>query len=143
MAHFAKVENGIVNQIIVAEQDFIDSGLVGDPKLWIQTSYNTYGNVHYGQDGQPDGGIALRGNYAGIGYIYDAENDVFYSTQPFPSWSLDTSTWLWNPPITYPDDGGNYYWDEASTSWALRSTISEEQQNAQQIAQEVLNGTSS
>jgi hypothetical protein len=78
MSHFAQVdENDVVVQVIVAEQDFIDSGLVGDPASWIQTSYNTRNGIHYGPDGEPDGGIALRGNYASIGYKYDRVNDVF------------------------------------------------------------------
>ena len=115
MAHFAKVENGKVVQVIVAEQDFIDSGVVGHG--WVQTSYNTKGNVHYGQDGQPDGGIALRGNYAGIGYTYDEANDVFYAPQPFPSWILNNQTWLWEAPVPYPNDGKLYRWDEDTTSW--------------------------
>lgn len=115
MAHFAKVENGKVVQVIVAEQDFIDSGVVGHG--WVQTSYNTKGNVHYGQDGQPDGGIALRGNYAGIGYTYDEANDVFYAPQPFPSWILNNQTWLWEAPVPYPNDDKLYRWDEETTSW--------------------------
>lgn len=115
MSHFAKVENGKVVQVIVAEQDFIDSGVVGHG--WVQTSYNTRGNVHYGQDGKPDGGIALRGNYAGIGYTYDETNDVFYAPQPFPSWTLNHQTWLWEAPVPYPDDGKLYRWDEDTTSW--------------------------
>ena len=79
MSHYAKVNNGIVVSVIVAEADFFTNGHFVDtsPGTWIQTSYNTRGGVHYGQDGQPDGGVALRGNYAGIGYIYDATNDVF------------------------------------------------------------------
>lgn len=115
MSHFAKVENGKVVQVIVAEQDFIDSGVVGHG--WVQTSYNTRGNVHYGQDGQPDGGVALRGNYAGIGYTYDEANDVFYAPQPFPSWTLNNQTWLWEAPVPYPNDGKLYRWDEETTSW--------------------------
>lgn len=115
MAHFAKVENGKVVQVIVAEQDVIDSGIFGHG--WVQTSYNTRGNVHYGQDGQPDGGVALRGNYAGIGYTYDEANDVFYAPQPFPSWTLNNQTWLWEAPVPYPNDGKLYRWDEATTSW--------------------------
>ena len=97
MAHFAKVENGIVTQVIVAEQDFIDSGAVGSPSQWVQTSYNTRGGVHYGQDGNPDGGVALRGNYAGVGYTYDSAHDVFYAPQPTSpgDWVLNTTTWLW------------------------------------------------
>ena len=115
MSHFAKVENGKVVQVIVAEQDFIDSGVVGHG--WVQTSYNTRGNVHYGQDGKPDGGVALRGNYAGIGYTYDESNDVFYAPQPFPSWTLNNQTWIWEAPVPYPDDGKLYRWDEETTSW--------------------------
>jgi len=119
MSHFAHVQNGIVDQVIVAEQDFINSGAVGPANEWVQTSYNTRGNVHYGQDGQPDGGVALRGNYAGVGYTYDSQNDVFYAPQPFPSWTLNQSTWLWEPPVPYPTDGKFYTWDEATTSWVV------------------------
>ena len=110
MSHFAKVENGIVTQVIVAEQDFIDTGAVGHG--WIQTSYNTLGNQH--PEGRP-----LRGNYAGIGYTYDHVNDVFYAPQPFPSWTLDQTTWTWNAPVVYPTDGQLYVWDEATVGWKL------------------------
>ena len=111
MAHFAKVESGIVTEVIVAEQNFIDTHTEG---TWIQTSYNTKGNKHYaiGDYDTPDGGTALRGNYAGIGYTYDAGNDVFYAPKPYTSWTLSNSTWLWNAPITEPDDGKYYEWDE-------------------------------
>ena len=108
MAHFAKIEDGIVTNVIVAEQSFVNK----QDGTWIQTSYNTYGNVHYGQDGEPDGGVALRGNYAGIGYTYDTNNDVFYLPQPYESWTLDETTWQWISPIAYPDDGNMYSWDE-------------------------------
>ena len=117
MSHFAKVIDGKVTQVIVAEQEFINSGYVGEPTDWVQTSYNTRGNVHYGQDNQPDGGIALRGNYAGIGYTYDAVNDVFYAPQTYPSWILNTTTWTWEAPVPYPNDGKLYVWDEDTTSW--------------------------
>jgi hypothetical protein len=117
MAHYAKVENGIVTQVIVAEQEFINSGYVGEPTDWVQTSYNTRGNLHYGQDGQPDGGIALRGNYAGIGYTYDATNDVFYAPQPYPSWILNNTTWIWEAPSPMPTDGKIYKWDEPTLGW--------------------------
>lgn len=117
MAHFAQVENGIVTQVIVADQSVIDSGLFGTG--WIQTSYNTRGGVHYGQDGQPDGGVALRANYAGIGYTYDEVNDVFYAAQPYPSWTIEAPTWIWQPPVPYPEDGNMYYWDEETQSWVL------------------------
>ena len=85
----------------------------------MQTSYNTRGGVHYGADGQPDGGVALRGNYAGIGYTYDPANDVFYAPQPYLSWTLDQMTWLWNAPVAHPEDGKFYAWDEPTVSWKL------------------------
>jgi hypothetical protein len=122
VGHFAKVENGIVTQVIVAEQDFINTGLVGEPNTWIQTSYNTKANVHYGQDGQPDGGIALRGNYAGIGYTYDSANDVFYIPKPYGSWHISSNTWTWKAPVDYPNDENQYNWDEANTQWVLITT---------------------
>jgi len=115
MSHFAKIENGIVTQVIVAEKDVIDSGVFGNG--WIQTSYNTRGGIHYGQDGQPDGGNALRANYAGIGYTYDATNDVFYEPQPYPSWNISTPTWIWQAPIPYPNDENRYEWNEETISW--------------------------
>tara|TARA_R110000796_G_scaffold173739_1_gene290715 strand:+ start:71 stop:442 length:372 start_codon:yes stop_codon:yes gene_type:complete len=108
MAHFAKIEDGIVITVIVAEQEVADTY----DGTWVQTSYNTKGNVHYGQDGEADDGVALRGNYAGIGHTYDSDNDVFYRPQPWTSWILDTDTWLWKSPITCPDDGKDYTWYE-------------------------------
>lgn len=117
MGHYAKVLNGKVTSVIVAEPEFFDTFVDTSPGEWIQTSYNTRGNVHYGPDGQPDGGVPLRANYAGIGYIYDRENDVFYPTQYYPSWTLNKSTWLWEAPIPYPNDGKSYDWDEQTKSW--------------------------
>ena len=118
MSHFAKVENGIVTSVIVAEQDFINSGAVGDPAAWVQTSYNTRGGVHYGQDGQPDGGVALRKNYAGIGYVYDAGRDAFYAQKPYNSWVLNESTCYWEAPTPMPtEEGKRYNWNEETTSW--------------------------
>lgn len=91
MSHFAKVENGIVTQVIVAEIDFIATGALGDPAAWIQTSYNTIANSH-------PNGTPLRGNYAGVGYTYDPTNDVFVAPQPSADHILDTDTWTWwNP----------------------------------------------
>ena len=110
MSHFAKIEDGIVTQVIVAEQEFIDEW--HSDETWVQTSYNTRNGIHYGQDGEPDGGIALRYNYAGIDYIYDEDNDVFYPPQPYASWTLDETVWQWVCPLTYPDDGKDYYWNE-------------------------------
>ena len=118
MGHFAKVVDGKVVQVIVAEPDFFDTFVDSSPGQWIQTSYNTRGNVHYAPDSnEPDGGVALRGNYAGIGYTYDNVNDVFYPSKPFNSWLLSTETWLWEPPIPLPDDGKPHRWDEDSLSW--------------------------
>jgi hypothetical protein len=119
MSHFARVQNGVVIAINVAEREVLDTGLWGDPAEWIQTSYNTHGGVHYGQDGEPDGGVALRGNYAGIGYIYDAENDVFYAPQPYPSWTISSPTWTWTAPVAYPEDGKLYTWNEDNKTWDL------------------------
>lgn len=98
MSHFAKVYDGKVVQVIVAGPEFFDTFVDSSPGEWIQTSYNTRGNVHYGADGEPDGGQTLRGNFAGIGYTYDPANDVFYPPQPNPEWILNTSTWLWEAP---------------------------------------------
>ena len=117
MSHYAKVLNGKVVQVIVAEQEFFNTFVDTSPGNWIQTSYNTRGNVHYGSNGQPDGGIALRANYAGIDYTYDATNDVFYAPQPYPSWTLNEESWLWQPPTPYPTDNKNYYWNESTLSW--------------------------
>jgi len=119
MPHYAKVCDGKVQQVIVAGPEFFDTFVDSSPGAWIQTSYNTRGGVHYGADGQPDGGVALRGNYAGIGYTYDQANDVFYAPQPFQSWALNNTTWLWEPPVAYPDDGKMYRWDEATVGWKL------------------------
>lgn len=127
MPYFAKVPTitdgkGIVEEVIRAEQDFIDTGLVGDPFNWIETSYNTRGGVYYipnTNTPDPDQSKALRANYAGIGYTYDSINNVFYAPQPYPSWTIGPPTWIWQPPVPYPDDGKIYYWDEATQSWVL------------------------
>lgn len=107
MAHYAKIENDTVVEIIVAEADFI-STLEGE---WIQTSYNTIGNKHI------NGGEPLRGNYASIGCVYDRQNDVFYSQKPFNSWSLNTDTWTWEPPVEKPDNLIPMRWDEELLMW--------------------------
>ena len=108
MSHFAKVENGIVTQVIVAEQDVIDSGLFGTG--WVQTSYNTSGGQH--PEGRP-----MRKNYAGIGYTYDVSRDAFIAPKPYASWTLDTETYVWNAPTPMPTDGKRYEWDEATLAW--------------------------
>jgi hypothetical protein len=109
MSHFAQVKDSIVQQVIVAEQNFINT--LPDAADWIQTSYNTRANQHR------LGGTALRGNYAGIGYTYDVVNDVFYTPKPYPSWVLNTTTWTWEAPVAYPDDNESYTWDESTQSW--------------------------
>lgn len=111
MSHFAKVENGIVTEVLVIEQDVIDTGMFGDPSLFVQTSYNTRGGEH--PEGRP-----LRKNYAGIGFTYDAERDAFIPPQPFASWTLNEDTCLWVPPVPYPSDGKRYYWNEELLEWS-------------------------
>lgn len=102
MSHFAKINNNnIVEEVIVAEQDFINSGAVGDSFLWIQTSYN--GN--------------FRKNFAGTGFTYDKTRDAFIPAQPYPSWTLDEDTCLWECPVAYPDDGKEYEWNETDQQW--------------------------
>ena len=113
MSHFAKVENGIVTQVIVAEQDFINSGAVGEPSLWIQTSYNTRGGVH------ANGGTPLRKNYAGIGYTYDATRDAFIPPKPADNATLNEDTCLWDAPVARPEDGKLYTWNEETVTWDL------------------------
>lgn len=112
MSHFAEIDDdGIVLRVIVAEQDFIDSGLVGDSSNWIQTSYNTRGGVHI------LGGTPLRKNYAGIGYTYDEERDAFIPPKPYPSWVFGAGTCTWKSPVPYPSDGKTYVWDESAINW--------------------------
>jgi hypothetical protein len=110
MAHFAKVLDGVVQQVIVADEDFFKSFVDYSPGKWIQTSYNTKGGVHLG------GGVPLRKNFAGVGYIYDAAKDAFIPPKPYPSWILNEQTCLWDAPIEYPKDGKTYKWVE-STGW--------------------------
>lgn len=115
MSYFAKIEQGIVTEVISAEQDFIDT-LKGQ---WVQTSYNTRNGIHYDQDGNPDGGIALRYRYAGIGYVYDEINDVFYTQKPYQSWSLNQTNWTWKAPTPRPNDDKFYNWNESTLNWDL------------------------
>lgn len=122
MAHYAKVQNGTVSQVIVAEADFFDTFVDSSPGQWIQTSYNTRGGVHYEPNTNTpsdDQTRALRKNYAGIGYTYDATRDAFIPPQPFASWILNETSCLWEAPVAYPDDGNMYTWDEDTTNWIL------------------------
>lgn len=112
MSHFAIIdENNIVIQVQVIEQDAINTGLFGDASKFIQTSYNTYGGVH------TSGGTPFRKNYAGVGYSYDAARDAFIPPKPFPSWTLNESTCLWDAPTPMPTDGKHYRWDEPTLAW--------------------------
>jgi hypothetical protein len=113
MAHFANIdENNIVINVIVVEQDYVDTGKLGDPSKWIQTSYNTAGGVH------KLGETPLRKNYAGVGYTYDETRDAFIPPQPYPSWTLVEQTCHWESPVEYPPMTGQiYHWDESSLSW--------------------------
>ena len=111
MAHYAKVENTLVTQVIVADASFFDTFVDSSTGEWIQTSYNTRGGVH------SDGGTPLRKNYAGVGDTYDATRDAFIPPQPYPSWTLVEDTCQWTAPTAYPDDGKDYGWDEDTTAW--------------------------
>ena len=121
MAHFAEVDgsNTVIRVLVVPDeqehrgQEYMadDLGLGG---TWTQTSYWTKGNVHYGENGEPDGGTALHMNYAGIGYTWDGTG--FASPRPYSSWSLD-GNYVWQPPTPMPDDGPLYGWDEDTLSW--------------------------
>ena len=107
MAHFAKVVNGIVEQVIVSEKDFINSGTVGDEFLWIQTSYNS----------------SFRKNFAQVGGTYNRELDAFISIKPYASWTLNETTYQWESPVSYPDDETNMYtWNESETNWEITDT---------------------
>ena len=122
MSHYAQLdENNVVVFVIHAksndkEDEFTES--TGD--VYRQTSYNTRGGVHY-TDGEPsaDQSKAFRGTYAGIGFYYDKDLDIFYPPQPYASWTLNAQTASWEPPVEYPEDGNQYVWDEETTSWEL------------------------
>lgn len=122
MAHFAKVTDGKVTQVIVAEPEFFETFVDTSPGQWIQTSYNTRGGVHINPEtNEPseDQTKALRKNYAGIGFSYDALLDAFIPPKPFASWILNEETCLWESLVAYPTDGERYIWDEATTNWIL------------------------
>lgn len=112
MSHFAQINtDNVVIQVIVAEQDFIDTGILGDPAFWIQTSYNTKEGVH------TLGGTPLRKNYAGIGYTYDSTRDAFIPPKPFPSFTLNEEKCIWEPPVPMPVDNNFYTWNESTLAW--------------------------
>jgi len=114
MAHYAKVNAGIVEKIIVAEQDFIDSYIDNEAGQWIQTSYNTHGGVH------KLGATPFRKNFAQIGGTYDKTRDAFIPIKPFNSWVLNETTCRWEAPVAYPTDGNIYNWNEETQAWDLQ-----------------------
>ena len=120
MAHFAKVNINIVEQVIVAEPEFFESFVDSSPGEWIQTSYNTRGGVHYqsnSNEPSSDQSKALRKNFAGIGYTYDRTLDAFIPPKPYNSWTLNETSCLWEPPTPRPNDDKLYTWNESTTSW--------------------------
>jgi hypothetical protein len=122
MGHYAKVRDGIVVDVIVAEESFFETFRDTTPGRWIQTSYNTRGGIYYLPDSDipsPDQSKALRKNFASIGYSYSFDLDAFIPPKPYPSWTLNTETCLWVAPVPYPNDGQLYYWDESTQTWVL------------------------
>ena len=132
MGHFAKINNDdVVVQVIVAEQDVIDSGAFGDPSEWIKGSYNTQMGIHwkpdvYPQEPSEDQSKAFRKNYPGLGYTYDRVRDAFIPPKKYDSWVLNEFSCVWEPPTPRPDDteNGYYDWDETTTSWVLHTIAS-------------------
>ena len=126
MSHFAKVVDGIVTTVIVAEQEFIDTYDDGIPGEWIKTSYNTNGGKHYAPNSEDeDSGVVLRKNYAGVGYTYDKTRDAFYAPQLYPSWTLNEDTCIWEAPVPYPRnvenyDGNEFLWKEDILNWVIK-----------------------
>jgi hypothetical protein len=126
MAHFAKVKDGVVTQVIVAEPEFFDTFVDSEPGEWIKTSYNVRGGVYFDPEtNEPaadqsviaDDEARQRKNYAGIGFTYDRTRDAFIPPQPFASWTLNETSCLWEAPVAYPDDDKMYRWDEDTTNW--------------------------
>jgi hypothetical protein len=120
MGHYAKVEDGVVTNVIAAEAEFFDTFVDDSPGEWIKTSYNTRGGVHYQPDSDTpstDQTKALRKNYASIGFTYDHERDAFIPPKPFDSWTLNDTTCLWEAPTAMPDDDNVYNWNESTQTW--------------------------
>ena len=113
MSHFALVRNNLVVDVIVAEQDYIDTLTTQEDSSWIKTSFNTRHGVH------TQGGTPLRKNFAGIGYTYDEDLDAFIPPKPYDAWVLDTGICDWVAPVAYPTDGKIYQWDGSTNTWVL------------------------
>jgi hypothetical protein len=122
MAHYAKVVDGTVVNVIVAQADFFDSFIDNSPGIWLQTSYNTHGGVHYDPiTKEPDSTPQLRYNYATVGGLYDQDANAFYEKQPYPSWTLNTETYLWEAPISRPNEQNRFRWNEEDQQWEVDS----------------------
>ena len=130
MAHYAKVTNGKVVKVIVAEASFFNNFIDDSPGQWVQTSYNTRGGVHYQPNSNitsSDQSLALRGNYAGIGYEYDSTVDAFFVPKPYDSWIKDTGSFAYEAPVDYPTGSitgsytGSYSWSESELNWVTGS----------------------
>jgi hypothetical protein len=130
MAHFAQLDkdNIVMQVIVVSNNDALDEtagvafcqSLFGANTIWKQTSFNTRGGIHYASDNTtPDDGVALRKNYAGVGYVYDKTRDAFYAPSPFPSWKLNEDSCVWEAPTPMPTDGKTYQWVEADLNWQV------------------------
>ena len=113
MSLYAKVSDGVVINIIVAEPEFFDNFVDSSAGKWIKTCIHTKANLH------EEGGTALRKNCAIIGGNYDETNDAFYAMQPYPSWTLNKETYVWESPVAYPDDGNSYNWNEETKAWVI------------------------
>ena len=125
MAHFAEINDlkKVIRVLVLDDKDTQDADgneveSIGATYLhdgfggtWVRTSYNTQGGVH------KLGGTPFRKNYAGRGYTYDEARDAFIPPKPYPSWTLNGTTCLWDPPVAYPNDGKEYNWNESTTSW--------------------------
>jgi hypothetical protein len=128
MAHFAKVENGIVTRVIVAEPEFFETFIDSSPGEWIQTSYNTRGGIYYQPNSNTpsdDQSKSLRKNYAGKGYSYDRQRDAFIPPKPFNSWILNETTCLWEAPVAKPtaelEWNEYYFWNESILNWEIKT----------------------
>ena len=127
MAHFSKVLNGKVVNVIVADPEFFETFVDESPGEWIQTSYNTFGGIHYQPNSRTPSenqSKALRKNFGSVGYTYDRIKDAFIPPKPYSSWVLNEQTCLWESPVSYPTDGEDYYWDEVTLSW-IAATVEE------------------
>jgi hypothetical protein len=128
MAHFAKVKDNKVIKVIVAEPEFFETFIDSTAGQWLQTSYNTFGGVHYDpitKEPSFDQSKALRKNFAGIGFDYDSARDSFIPPKPFNSWILNEQTCLWNAPVAIPttelEEYQYYSWNESIINWEVKT----------------------